>query len=152
MLKDRHIDQNIHQIINHLKQDTLRGILPRIFWEKNTLVTHIPDIPASQIIPKCKTGDFPEAAITVRTHSQKRKVACAYFYGKSHTRSYGNSHTWSYVDEQLRVTLPMKGYNKKDYSYHFQGQLPKMFDMQDLCWALDYIKEQFNTMTGGKAA
>jgi hypothetical protein len=24
--------------------------------------------------------------------------------------------------------------------------------MQDLCWALDYIKEQFDMMTGGKAA
>ena len=151
MLKDRHIDQNIHQIINHLKQDTLRGILPRIFWEKNTLVTHNPDIPASQIIPKCKTGDFPEAAITVRTHSQKRKVATAYFYGNKHTRnSYGAS--WSYVDEQLRVTLPTKRYNNKDYNYHFQGQLPSIFDMQDLCWALDYIKEQFNIMTGDKTA
>ena len=144
MLKDRHIDQ--------MKQDALRGIIPKIYWEKNTLVTDNPDIPASQIIPKCKTGDFPDGAITVRTHSQKRKVATAYFYGDKHTRTYGNSHSWTYVDEQLRVTLPMKGHNKKDYSYHFQGQLPSIFGMQDLCWALDYIKEQFDAMTGGKAA
>jgi len=152
MLKDRHIDQNADQIIDHLKQNALANIVPKIYWERNNLVTHNPDIPASQIIPKCKTGDFPEAAITVRTHSQKRKVATAYFYGDKCTRTYGKSHSWTYVDEQLRVTLPMKGYNKKDYSYHFQGQLPAIFDMQDLCWALDYIKEQFDTMTGGKAA
>ena len=150
-LKNRHIDQNIDQVITHLKNNALADILPRVFWEKNTLVTHNPDIPASQIIPKCNTGDFPEAAITVRTHSQKRKVATAYFYGNKHTRnSYGAS--WSYVDEQLRVTLPTKRYNNKDYNYHFQGQLPSIFDMQDLCWALDYIKEQFNIMTGDKTA
>jgi hypothetical protein len=152
MLKDRHIDQNLAAILAHLKQNALADILPKIYWEKNTLVSQNPNIPASQIIPKSKTGDFPAEAITIRMNSQKRKIATAYFYGDKHTRTYGNSHTWTYVDEQLRVTLPMKGYNKKDYSYHFQGQLPTIFDMQDLCWALEYIKEQFNTMTGDKTA
>ena len=152
MLKDRHIDQNIDQVINHLKNNALRDILPKIYWEKNTLVNHNPDIPPSQIIPKGHTGDFPSEAITVRTHSQKRKVATAYFYGPSQTRTYGGSNSYNYIHEKLSVTLPMKGYQGHDYSYHFQGQLPKMFDMQDLCWALDYIKEQFDTMTGGKAA
>jgi len=154
-LKNRHIDQNIDQVITHLKNNALADILPRVFWEKNTLVAHNPDIPASQIIPKCKTGDFPEAAITVRTHSQKRKVATAYFYGNKHTRNFSSGASWSYVDEQLRVTLPIAKnarLHNKDYNYHFQGQLPSIFDMQDLCWALDYIKEQFNIMTGGKAA
>ena len=116
------------------------------------MVNHNPDIPASQVISKSKTSDFPAEAITVRTHSQKRKVATVYFYGEAVTRTYGKNHTWTSVNEQLRVTLPMKGYNGKDYSYSFQGQLPKIFDMQDLCWALDYIKEQFNIMTGGEAA
>jgi len=154
MLKDRHIDENI--LINHLKQDTLRDILPKIFWEKNTLVTHNPDIPASQIMAKSKTDDFPSESITVRINSLKRKIATVYFYGKVKTKRYaGGTHTWRYVDEKLRVTLPTEGKyrsHKQDYSYYFQGQLPAIFDMQDLCWALDYIKEQFNTMTGGKAA
>ena len=149
-LKNRHIEDNIDQVINHLKQNALADILPKIYWEKNTLVNENPDIPASQIIPKSKTSDFPAEAITVRTHSQKRKVATVYFYGETTTRSYGKS-TWTAVNEQLRVTLPTKGYNGKDYSYSFQGQLPRIFDMQDLCWALDYIKEQFDTMTGGAA-
>ena len=153
MLKDRHIDQNIDQVINHLKQNALADILPKIYWEKNTLVSQNPNIPASQIIPKSKTGDFPAEAITIRMNSQKRKIATAYFYGATSTRAYaGGTHTWTYVDEQLRVTLPMKGFNKKDYSYSFQGQLPNIFDMQDLCWALDYIKEQFDIMTGGAKA
>jgi len=150
-LKNRHIEDNIDQVINHLKQNALADILPKIYWEKNTLVNENPDIPASQIIPKSKTSDFPAEAITVRTHSQKRKVATVYFYGETTTRSYGKS-TWTAVNEQLRVTLPTKGYNGKDYSYSFQGQLPRIFDMQDLCWALDYIKEQFDTMTGGAKA
>ena len=149
-LKNRHIEDNIDQVINHLKQNALADILPKIYWEKNTLVNENPDIPASQIIPKSKTSDFPAEAITVRTHSQKRKVATVYFYGETTTRSYGKS-TWTAVNEHLRVTLPTKGYNGKDYSYSFQGQLPRIFDMQDLCWALDYIKEQFDTMTGGAA-
>ena len=140
MLKDRHIDQ--------MKQDALRGIIPKIYWEKNTLVNHNPDIPASQIISKSKTSDFPAEAITVRTHSQKRKVATVYFYGEEQTRTYGNSHTWTYVDEQLRVTLPMIGHNKKQYSYSFQGQLPRIFTLDDMAWVLDYIQDQFDTMTG----
>ena len=158
MLKDRHIDQNVDtqdEVIDQLKQNALADIVPKIYWERNTLVTHNPDIPASQIIPKCKTGDFLEAAITVRIHSQKSKVATAYFYGDKETRFYSKGHTWTYVDEQLRVTLPTKAsvhYNKEDRSYRFQGQLPNIFDMQDLCWALDYIKEQFDIMTGGKTA
>jgi|TARA_R110002110_G_scaffold10574_3_gene52140 hypothetical protein len=152
MLKDRHIDQNTDQIIDHLKQNALADIVPKIYWERNNLVKDNPDIPASHIISKSKTSDFPAEAITVRTQSQRRKVAMVYFYGEATTRTYGKNHTWTSVDEQLRVTLPMKGYNKKDYSYHFQGQLPNIFDMQDLCWALDYIKEQFDTMTGGKTA
>ena len=152
-LKNTQIDTNMEdQVINQLKQNALSDIVPKIYWEKNTLVNHNPDIPASQIISKGKTSNFPAEAITVRTHSQRRKVATVYFYGKTITRSYGKNHTWTAVDEQLRVTLPMKGYNGRDYSYSFQGQLPNIFDMQDLCWALEYIKEQFNVMTGGKAA
>ena len=155
MLKDRHIDQNVDaqdEVINQLKQNALADILPKIYWERNNLVIHNPNIPASQIIPKCPTGDFPEAAITVRTHSQKRKVATAYFYGNKDTRTYSKHHSWTYIDEQLRVTLPTKDYNKEDRSYFFQGQLPNIFDMQDLCWALDYIKEQFSIMTEGETA
>ena len=151
-LKKKHTDQDIDQVVNHLKQNALADILPKIYWEKNTLVSQNPNIPASQIIPKSKTGDFPAEAITIRMNSQKRKIATAYFYGETATRSYGKNHTWTVVDEQLRVTLPMKGFNKKDYSYSFQGQLPNIFDMQDLCWALDYIKEQFDMMTGGAKA
>ena len=152
-LKNRHIEDNIDQVINHLKQNALADILPKIYWEKNTLVSQNPNIPASQIIPKSKTGDFPAEAITIRMNSQKRKIATAYFYGATTTRAYaGGTHTWTYVDEQLRVTLPMTGFNKKDYSYSFQGQLPNIFDMQDLCWALDYIKGQFDIMTGGAKA
>ena len=114
MLKDKHIEDNIDQVIGHLKQDALTDILPKIFWERNNLVKDNPAIPANQVIPKSKTSDFPAEAITVRTQSQRR--------------------------------------NGKDYSYSFQGQLPRIFDTQDLFWALDYIKEQFDTMTGGKTA
>jgi hypothetical protein len=152
MLKDKHIEDNIDQVIGHLKQDALTDILPKIFWERNNLVKDNPAIPANQVIPKSKTSDFPAEAITVRTQSQRRKVAMVYFYGEATTRTYGKNHTWTSVDEQLRVTLPTKGYNGKDYSYSFQGQLPRIFDTQDLFWALDYIKEQFDTMTGGKTA
>ena len=152
MLKDKHIEDNIDQVIGHLKQDALTDILPKIFWERNNLVKDNPAIPANQVIPKSKTSDFPAEAITVRTQSQRRKVAMVYLYGEAITRTYGKNHTWTSVDEQLRVTLPTKGYNGKDYSYSFQGQLPRIFDTQDLFWALDYIKEQFDTMTGGKTA
>ena len=153
MLKNRHIDENLDQVWTQMRTNAQADLLPKIYWEKNSMAMDNSDLPSSQIIPKCKTGDFPAESITVRINSQKRKIATAYFYGATSTRAYaGGTHTWTYVDEQLRVTLPMKGFNKKDYSYSFQGQLPNIFDMQDLCWALDYIKEQFDTMTGGKAA
>ena len=152
-LKNRHIEDNLDQVWNQMRFDAQAELLPKIHWEKNSMVMLNEDIPTSQIIPKCKTGDFPAEAITIRMNSQKRKIATAYFYGATTTRSYAQgTHTWTYVDEQLRVTLPMTGFNKKDYSYSFQGQLPNIFDMQDLCWALDYIKEQFDIMTGGAKA
>jgi len=137
--------KQFNQIENDIAQADL---LPKIYWEKNSLVTQNDSIPDGQIIPKCKTIDFPEESITVRVQNQRRKVATVYFYGKSTTKTYGSGHSWSYVDEQLKVTLPMVGYNKKDYSYSFQGQLPSIFTLEKMTWALDYIQEQFDEMTG----
>jgi hypothetical protein len=146
-LKNRHIKDNLNQVWNQMRLEAQAELLPKIHWEKNSMVMLNEDIPTSQIIPKCKTGDFPAESITVRIQSQKRKIAMVYFYGEEQTRTYGKTHTWNYVDEQLRVTLPMMGHNKKQYSYSFQGQLPRIFTLGDMAWALDYIQEQFDSMT-----
>ena len=148
MLKDRHIQSNLDQVWTQMRINAQADLLPKIYWEKNGMVVNNEDIPASQIISKGKTADFPAESVTVRIQSQKRKVATVYFYGEEQTRTYGNSHTWTYVDEQLRVTLPMIGHNKKQYSYSFQGQLPRIFTLDDMAWTLDYIQDQFDTMTG----
>ena len=148
MLKDRHIQSNLDQVWTQMRINAQADLLPKIHWEKNSMVVNNEDIPASQIIPKGKTADFPAESITVRISSQKGKCATAYFYGEEQTRSYGKNHTWDYVDEQLRVTLPMNGYNKKLYSYSFQGQLPRIFTLDDMAWILDYIQGQFDKMTG----
>jgi hypothetical protein len=154
-LKNRHIAEDItpngilDQVWTQMRINAQVDLLPKIHWEKNSMVMLNKDIPTSQIIPKCKTGDFPAESITVRVNSQKRKTATVYFYGQTSTRTYaGGTHTWTYVDETLRVTLPMIGYNKKDYSYSFQGQLPRIFTLDDMAWALDYIQDQFDKMTG----
>ncbi len=147
-LKKRHIQANLGQFWNEMRLKAQHDLLPKIYWEKNSMVVDNENIPASQIIPKCKTGEFPSESITVRINSQKRKVATAYFYGQKITKTFGSNHSWDYVDEQLRVTLPMVGFKGKDYSYHFQGQLPRIFTLDDMAWILDYIQDQFDEMTG----
>jgi hypothetical protein len=147
-LKNKHIKGNLDQVWTQMRTDAQAELLPKIYWEKNNMVVNNEDIPSSQIIPKSKTENFPAESITVRVQSQRRKVAMVYFYGEEQTRTYGNSHTWTYVDEQLRVTLPMIGRNKKQYNYSLQGQLPRIFTLDDMAWALDYIQDQFDTMTG----
>ena len=148
MLKDRHIQANLDQVWTQMRTNAQADLLPKIYWEKNSMAMDNSDIPSSQIIPKCKTGDFPAESITVRINSQKRKIATVYFYGEEQTRTFGQHHTWNFVDETLRVTLPMIGHNKKQYSYSFQGQLPRIFTLDDMAWTLDYIQDQFDTMTG----
>lgn len=147
-LKKKHIKDNLDQVWTQMRINAQAELLPKIYWEKNSFVVLNKDIPSSQIIPKCKTGDFPAESITVRVRSQKRKIAAVYFYGQEHTRTMGGGHSWTYLDEQLRVTLPMNGYNNKLYSYSFQGQLPRIFTLDDMTWALDYIQDQFDKMTG----
>ena len=154
MLKNRHIAEDItpngmlDQVWTQMRTNAQANLLPKIYWERNSLVVHNDDIHFDQIIDKGKTCDFPAESITVRIQSQRRKVATAYFYGESTSRTYGKTHTWTHVDEQLRVTLPMIGYNNKQYSYSFQGQLPRIFTLDDMAWVLDYIQNQFDKMTG----
>ena len=71
-LKNRHIAEDItpngilDQVWTQMRINAQVDLLPKIHWEKNSMVMLNKDIPTSQIIPKCKTGDFPAESITVR--------------------------------------------------------------------------------------
>ena len=123
--------------------------LSDIRWETNQLVRQNPDIPSESIVPKSNTSDFPSEAITVRIKSQKRQNATVYFYGKEQTRVYGGTHTWTYVEEKLKVQLPMAGPSfSRKYSYSFNGQLPKEWSLYEMTLVLEHIQAIFDKMVG----
>ncbi len=119
-----------------------------IRWETNQLVRQNADIASENIVPKSNTSDFPSEAITVRIKSAKRQNATVYFYGEEKTRVYGGTMTWTYVEEKLKVQLPVVGYNKIPYSYSFQGQLPKKWSLYEMTLALEHIQSTFDEMVG----
>jgi|LWDU01.1.fsa_nt_gi hypothetical protein len=121
-----------------------------IRWETNQLVRQNADIASENIVPKSNTSDFPSEAITVRIKSAKRQNATVYFYGEEKTRVYGGTHKWTYVEDKLKVQLPMSGPSpsRRKYSYSFQGQLPKKWSLYEMTLALEHIQSTFDEMVG----
>ena len=117
-LKTRHIMDNMKQIQKTLHPDYLEKrykTIDKVHWETNSLVKRHPDIDPSKIIPKSSTSEFPANAITVRFHSQKRKYIGVYIYGETKTRTYNSGQSWTYVDSKLKVDLPTKSYNGREF-------------------------------------
>ena len=74
-----------------------------------------------------------------------------YIYGDVKTKSWGNAqcpHTYNYIDSKLKIDLPTKGYNGREFGYSFQGELPSNMDMESLGIALDYIKDTVEEING----
>ena len=151
-LKTRHIEQNMKQINKYMQTRTLKPdmkyldkwdkTVSKVHWETNSLVKRHPHIDPTKIIPKSSTSEFPANAITVRFHSQKRKYIGVYVYGEKKMRTWGNGQSsYTYVDSKLKVDLPTKGYNGREFGYSFQGELPSNMDMEGLGIALNYISD-----------
>jgi hypothetical protein len=129
-------------------------ITNNIYWESNSLVRSNPNIAPEQIINKTHTKNFPFNAVTVRIQNQKKGFATVYFRDIGKTRSYGsgkNKTTWSYCDSEAKISLPLKGYNGKDYSYSLNGTLPNTFDIITCAKILEWIRHQVYDMTGTMA-
>ena len=158
-LKTRHIEQNIKQIEKFMQTRTLKPdtkyldkwdkTVSKVHWEANSLVKRHPHIDPAKIIPKSSTDEFPANAITVRFHSQKRKYIGVYIYGEKKTRTYNSGQSWTYVDSKLKVDLPTKGYNGREFGYSFQGELPSNMDMESLGIALNYISDTVKELDHG---
>jgi hypothetical protein len=161
-LKERHIEQNMAQITKYQKAWTARvtraSLVDKIHWESNSLVKINPNIPTDKIIKKTTTDKFPANGITVRFQRMKDKLVTVYFYGESKVHSYGNSKnamTWRSVDRKLHVTLPFErhqngspsNFQTTTWGYSFQGNLPDNFTLDDMTYALGYIKGEVDRMT-----
>ena len=123
----------------------------RIYWESNSLVKINPNIPTDKIIKKTTTDKFPANAITVRFIRMRDKVVTVYFYGESKVRNYGsggNKMTWRTINRKLHVTLPFKAnHDNFLWGYSFQGNLPDNFTLDEMTYALGYIKGEVDRMT-----
>ena len=148
-LKTRHIEQNIKQIQRTLRPDTKylekwKKTVDMVHWESNSLIKRHPHIDPAKIIARNATHEFPADAITVRFRNQRLKDVGVYIYGDVKTKSWGhtpNAQTYNYIDSKLKIDLPTKGYNGREFGYSFQGELPSNMDMESLKIALDYIKD-----------
>jgi hypothetical protein len=158
-LKQRHIEQNMAQITKYQKAWTARvtqaSLVDKIHWESNSLVKINPNIPTDKVIKKTTTDKFPANAITVRFIRMRDKIITAYFYGESKVRSYGNGKnamTWRSINQKLHVTLPFKSNHShlpnELWGYSFQGNLPDNFTLDEMTYALQYIKGEVDRMTG----
>ena len=119
----------------------LPDIAKRVFWEKNQYVTHNPKIDAEQIIDKTSTDKFPASATTIRFHSLKNKVICAYFYGKMETRSHAQ-YSHRYPSGKLIVTFPntKPSNGRRPWGYSYQGELNNGMSRKEVDATLDYIE------------
>jgi len=126
-------------------------ITNKIYWESNNLVKHNPNIAPEQIIQKTSTRSFPFNAVTVRIQNQKKGFATVYFRDVKKTNTYGsgkNKQTFDFCDSEAKISLPLKGYNGRDYSYSFNGTLPKTFDIVTCAKIVEWIRHQVYNMTG----
>jgi hypothetical protein len=122
---------------------SLDEIKKKVFWEANSTVRRNRNLDPKQIITKTQTHKFPQG-VTVRTHSMKKKVISAYFHGQVKQRSYGSGSNHS----KLIVTFPMKGWNGEDYSYSFNGIMPKDMTFTEMGQILEYINSELKDMYG----
>jgi hypothetical protein len=130
---------------------SLDKIKRKIFWEANSAVRQNRNIDPKQILAKTQTHKFPEG-VTVRTHSIRNKVTSAYFHGHVQQRSHGsgtNHVTYGVVDSKLIVTFPVTSrFNGKDYSYSFNGNMPKDMAFTEMGQILEYINRELKDMYG----
>jgi hypothetical protein len=128
---------------------SLDEIKRKTFWEANSAVRQNRNINPKQIIAKTQTNKFPEG-VTVRTHRMKDGVTSAYFHGQVQQRSYGsgaNRVTYGVVDSKLIVTFPMTSrFNGNDYSYSFNGNMPKDMTFTEMGQILEYINLELKQM------
>ena len=150
-LKDQEylgVDENGFEHRGFIK-NSLDTIKKKVFWETNSAVKRNGNIDGKQIMPKSPTQDFREG-ITVRTHRMKDGLTSAYFHGKVTQKSYGSGSRITYfnrVDSKMIVTFPMKSqHNGNDYSYSFNGNMPKDMSLTEMSQILDYIKSELNEM------
>ena len=140
-------------------EEAIDSLVDKIHWESNSLVKINPNIPKGKVIKKTTTDKFPANAITVRFQRMKDKLVTVYFYGESKVRSYGNAKnamTWSSIDRKLHVTLPFErhqngspsNFQTTTWGYSFQGNLPDNFTLDEMTYALQYIKGEVDRMTG----
>ena len=142
------VDENGFEHRGFIK-NSLDTIKKKVFWETNSAVKRNGNIDGKQIMPKSPTQDFREG-ITVRTHRMKDGLTSAYFYGKVTQKSYGSGSNITYfntVDSKMIVTFPMTSqHNGNDYSYSFNGNMPKDMSLTEMSQILDYIKSELNEM------
>ena len=150
-LKDQEylgVDENGFEHRGFIK-NSLDDIKKKIFWEMNSAVRRNSNLDRKQIIAKTQTHKFPEG-VTVRTKSMKDGITSAYFHGKVSQRCYGsgtNRVAYNVVASKLIVTFPMTSpHNGNDYSYSFNGDMPKDMSLIQMGQILDYIKSELNEM------
>ena len=150
-LKDQEylgVDENGFEHRGFIK-NSLDTIKKKVFWETNSVVKRNGNIDGKQIVPKSPTQDFREG-ITVRTHRMKDGLTSAYFHGKVTQKSYGSGSSITYfntVDSKMIATFPMTSqYNGNDYSYSFNGNMPKDMSLTEMSQILDYIKSELSEM------
>ena len=132
-------------------KEIIELLVDKIHWESNSLVKINPNIPREKVIKKTTTDKFPANAITVRFIRMKDKVVTVYFYGESKVLNYGSGKTamtWRSINQKLHVSLPFKAnHDNFLWGYSFQGNLPDNFTLDEMTYALGYIKGEVDRMT-----
>ena len=127
-LKDQEylgVDENGFEHRGFIK-NSLDTIKKKVFWETNSAVKRNGNIDA------------------------KDGFTSAYFHGKVTQKSYGSGSSITYfntVDSKMIATFPMTSqYNGNDYSYSFNGNMPKDMSLTEMSQILDYIKSELSEM------
>jgi hypothetical protein len=144
------VDENGFEHRGFIK-NSLDDIKKKIFWEANSAVSRNRNIDPNQIIIKTQTHKFPEG-VTVRTKSMKDGNTSAYFHGKVSQRFHGsgtNRVTYNVTASKLIVTFPMTSpHNGNDYSYLFNGDMPRDMGFTEMGQILEYINSELKEMYG----
>jgi len=131
----------MNDIKKELRKYAMPEILPRLKWERNSIVKRNQNIKSHAIIEKSSTDQFPEDSVTIRINSIKRKVFSAYFNGKKKGNSYkdynGNVVNYHFIEEKLKVTV-----NCDSSKVSILGDLPDSFDFHHVAIVCDYVKEE----------
>jgi len=137
--------------VTGLFKNSLDQIKNKVFWETNSAVKRNRNIDPKQILAKTSTDKFPEG-VTVRTHRMKDGTTSAYFYGEVIPRYYGNGSNrvaYNVIASKLIVTFPMTSpYNGHEYSYSFNGNMPKDMTFAEMGQILEYIDTELKDMYG----